>query len=94
MQIGNITIWVTNQQALNNGCTHHARLMGVIPGFINENSQHGGLLWISRSDLFNWLEDLLQYFYATMCSIKGIEPHFMFSIGDDISVRSSTGESK
>lgn len=94
MRIGNFHVWVTDQEALDNDCTHYAWLLGIVPGFINEDSKHGGPLWISRSDLTNWLEDVLQYMYSTMCSIRGIEPHFSFTIGDEISVRSSTGESK
>ena len=74
------TLWMSAKRAADIGCTHHARFMGIIPGFI-EPSQ---ALWVSRSDLLNPIEDLLVWLWVTMREMRGDEPDFMFAIGREI----------
>lgn len=77
MQVGNFVIWCSSWRASELGATHHARLHGLIPGFYGETDG----LWISRSDIFNPLEDALSWLWAAMRSMRGEEPDFMFVIG-------------
>ena len=63
------------------GCTHHARYMGIIPGFIEPESG----LWVSRSDLLNPVEDAVTYLWVWTRQMRGEEPDFMFAIGREIS---------
>jgi hypothetical protein len=70
--------WMTAQRAKERGCTHHARFMGIIPGFIREDENCP--LWISRSDALNWLEDALCFLWISMQEMCGEEPTFAFQI--------------
>lgn len=80
MEIGNFTIWMTAARAKEIGCTHRGRFMGIIPGFIDPDR----VLWVSRSDLLNPIEDLLAVIWATMRELRGEEPDFMFEVGAEI----------
>jgi hypothetical protein len=72
--------WISARRAAEIGCTHHARFMGIIPGFFAPSTA----LWVSRSDLLNPVEDALAWLWATMQHIRGDEPSFMFSVGKEI----------
>lgn len=73
-------LWVSAKKAKAMGCTHRARFMGVIPGFIEPNEA----AWVSRSDLLNPLEDALVWVWMTMRRMRGEEPDFMFEIVGEI----------
>lgn len=81
IKIGKFAIWMSADEARALGCTHHARLWGIIPGFFSEEKT----LWISRSDLLNWLEDLLDRAFLTLASLRGDDaPVFGFEVGAEI----------
>lgn len=71
-----LQVWVTERQAKAIGCTHHARFMGIIPGFFLE----ADALWVSRSDLLNPIESLLVFLWVTLRQLRGEEPDFMFEV--------------
>jgi len=75
-----MAIWTTAAEARALGCTHHARIFGIIPGFysVPEN------IWVPRSDLLNPVEDALAFIWTTMRQMRGDEPDFMFSLGREI----------
>ena len=68
--------WVKPEEAAGHGCTHHARFMGIIPGFLDP----AGGLWISRSDLLNPVEDFLCFIWVNMRLLRGEEPDFMWEV--------------
>ena len=80
MRIGNLTIWCSSLEAAGYGATHHARFMGIVPGFYNQDQS----LWVPRSDLLNWLEDLLSHIGAFVQQSSGDDPVFMFKVGKPI----------
>lgn len=81
MQIGNFMVWCSSGKAAEMGCTHHARLFGLIPGFFGDADG----LWISRSDLLIPLEELICFLWATLRRLRREEPDFMFILGPEIS---------
>lgn len=68
---------ITAARARALGCTHHARFMGLIPGFFEPETS----LWVSRSDLLNPIEDALAFLWVTLRELRGEEPDFMFAVG-------------
>lgn len=72
--------WVSTEKARSIGCTHRARFMGLVPGFINPETN----LWVARSDLLNWLSDALAFVWVFMRELRGEEPDFMFVVGPRI----------
>lgn len=79
MQIGNFSLWTSKAKAAEYGCTHHASLFGMVPGFFGETD--GMPLWVPRSDALNWLEDLLSHISVAIQQSKGEEPLFAFKVG-------------
>lgn len=79
--------WRSSEYAANLGCTNHARMFRIIPGFWSNDSN----LWVSRSDAFNWLEDLLVWINEAIWAQRGEDPQFMFYIGKPIA-KPTTGE--
>ena len=75
-----ISIWTSAAKAKQLGCTHHARFMGIIPGFFGIDTD----VWVSRSDLLNPLESLLVFIWVSMRQMRGEEPDFMFEIMGEI----------
>lgn len=75
-----ITIWMTAKRAKELGCTHRARFLGLVPGFIEPDQ----CIWVSRSDLLNPIEDVLNFIWQTMRWMRGEEPDFMFEVGAEI----------
>ena len=73
-------IWVTSSMAREYGCTHKARIFGIVPGFIEPETA----LWVSRSDLLAPIEGALAFFWATLRQMRGEEPDFMFEVGPEI----------
>jgi len=82
MRIGSFAVWTSAQEAAGYGCTHHARIFGIIPGFIGECD--GLPLWVPRTDALNWAEDALS-FIAWL--IAGDDGGTAFRIGKEINVR-------
>ncbi len=80
MKIGDFAIWTSAAEAKALGCTRHARMWGVIPGFYGEAES----LWIPRSDCFNWFEDLIMTFVALGAAWRDEEPVFGFEIREEI----------
>jgi hypothetical protein len=76
--------WVTPARARYLGCTHHARLLGCIPGFVGDLDHPDGPRWISRSDALIPLEDLCGWIAATIARMRGDEPLFWFAVGHPI----------
>ena len=72
--------WITADQAKALGCTHHARMFGIIPGFFNPEMA----LWVSRSDLLNPIEDALSWLWVTIRQLRGEEPDFGFCLTGEI----------
>lgn len=75
-----ISLWVTARHARALGCTHHARFLGLVPGFFNPDTA----VWVSRSDLLNPIEDLLSLMWVTMNQTRGDEPEFFWALGKPI----------
>ena len=72
--------WITADQAKQLGCTHHARMFGIIPGFFSPEMG----LWVSRSDLLNPIEDALSWLWVTIRQLRGEEPDFGFRLTGEI----------
>jgi hypothetical protein len=70
--------FVTSNDAREMGFTHHAWLLGIVPGFVVDD---GGLVWCSRSDILNPVEDFLMWIWVNMQEAKGIAPSFSFKVG-------------
>lgn len=75
-----LTLWTSARRARELGCTHHARFLGIIPGFFDP----GQALWVARSDLLAPLEDVLSVIWAACCEAHGEESEFMLTIGRPI----------
>lgn len=86
MQIGNFTLWMTAQRAAGLGCTNHAKIWGIIPGF-SGTAPDGSFLWIARSDLLYPLEDFLNMVGNRIAASRGEDMAFGFQIGPQIIVR-------
>lgn len=84
MRIGNFLIWCSAAEAKAIGCTHTARMWGIIPGF-SSGPDDPDMLWVSRSDALNWVEDLLSRIAAMVAESRGDDPIFAFKIGGPIS---------
>lgn len=82
MQIGNFTIWMTDKRAMALGFTHRGRLFGIIPGYVEDAG--GELIWASKSDLLNPVEDFLSFIWVNLREIRGEEPYFLFIITGEI----------
>ena len=78
MRIGEFSIWTSAIEAESYGCTHHARLFGIVPGFYGVID--GEPLWVPRSDALNWLEDALSFLAAIINQSNGDEPVFSFKV--------------
>jgi hypothetical protein len=72
--------WRSPAQARALGCTHHARLFGLVPGFIEPVSA----LWVPRADWLNPVEDLLTALWVGTRLLRGEEPDFMIAVGAEI----------
>ena len=75
-----IKLWMTARKAAELGCTHHARFLGVVPGFFSPDES----LWVARSDLLAPIEDLLSWLWVGMHELRGEEPDFLFMVGEPI----------
>lgn len=73
-------LWVSARKAREVGCTHRARFLGLVPGFIDIDR----CLWVSRSDLLAPVEDVLMFIWATTRRMRGEEPDFIFAVGSPI----------
>ena len=71
--------WISAETAKSYGCTHRARMHGVIPGFWSDDG-----LWVSRSDLLNPFEDLLSWVWVNLRLMRGEDPDFMIMKGRQI----------
>lgn len=80
-----IQFWVSEAQAREMGCTHKARIFGIIPGFWNDDMHS----WVSRSDILNPVEDALGWLWsAAWSAMHGDEEmETMFSLGARIDGR-------
>lgn len=72
--------WTSAAKARALGCTHHARLMGIVPGFFAPETG----LWCPRSDLLFPLEEAVCWLWATLRQMRGEEPDFAFRLGPEI----------
>ena len=79
------SLWTTPAKAAALGCTHRARFLGVIPGFMNLDDG----LWVSRSDALAPVEDALARVWCIMRELRGEEPDFMFAVGRPIAQQMS-----
>jgi len=82
VKIGWFALWVSAAEAKEIGCTHHARMFGIVPGFFGEID--GIPLWVARSDVFVWVEDAISTLAAFIRQSQGEEPLFMFKVGREI----------
>lgn len=82
MRLGSFVLWVSPADALSIGCTHHALLFGIIPGFAAVEPD--GVLWVSRSDAFAWIEDALCVLAGVIRSTEGEDPVFALKFGEPI----------
>ena len=82
IKIGTFAIWRSKKEAKELGATHHARIWGIIPGFVANGPV--GLMWVPRSDLLNVVEDVLSAvaFFVSM-SLK-INMHTEFTLTSEI----------
>lgn len=74
------SIWVSSRRAKSLGCTHRARFMGIIPGFLAPSDG----TWVSRSDLLNPIEDILCFIWVNIRLMRGEDPDFMWWVGQEI----------
>ena len=74
-----VTIFYTAKKAKAFGCTHRARFMGIVPGYVSDDG-----LWVPVSDLLAPVEDLLSFIWCSMRQMRGEEPDFMFVVGKKI----------
>ena len=73
--------WRSASTARSYGCTHRARMYGVLPGFFNPENN----LWVSRSDLLNPIEDLINWGFGVFLFLSNQDhPGFPFSIREEI----------
>lgn len=73
--------WVSGQKAKDLGCTHHARMFGIVPGFVTLEDIP---MWVSRSDLLNPIEDVLGFLWVSLRQMRGEDPDIAISIGREI----------
>ena len=73
-------IWRNAETAKSYGCTHKARIFGVIPGFFNPETR----MWVSRSDLLNPVEDLFGMIYQFVAMASGVVDADPFVVGSEI----------
>lgn len=73
--------WVSAEAAKKMGCTHYARLHGLIPGFCTVDDIP---MWVSRSDLLNPIEDAISALWIATQRFLGIEESWSFSVGREI----------
>lgn len=81
--LSQVNWFVTEAQAVKLGCTHRARLHGIIPGFVGD-VESDGPIWVSRSDLLNPIEDFLSFMWMLACNVTGREEMWGFALGDEI----------
>lgn len=77
IKIGDFALWMSADEAKSYGCTHYARMWGIIPGFWGDENS----MWVSRSDLLNLVEDGLAYVAAF---IAPDDTGFMLRVGKEI----------
>lgn len=80
--IGDFAIWRSTEDAKKLGATHKARLWGIVPGFVDYDSEP--LLWAPRTDLLNWLEDVLDVINASLAELADEDHVTAFRILDPI----------
>lgn len=76
--------WRSKDYAAQLGCTNHARLFGLVPGFWSDTDH----MWVSRSDALNWLEDLLGAINGAIWSMRGEDAQFAIAVGRPIALAS------
>lgn len=77
------TLWVSKRKAAEYGCTHHARIFGMIPGFVGD-IETDCPMWVSRSDLLNPVEDAIGFLWSFIQATRGDEPSSGFRVGKPI----------
>lgn len=65
-----IAIYNSPSKARSLGCTHRARVFGIVPGYFDIDRH----LWVPLSDLLNPVEDLLSFIWVTMRRLRNEEP--------------------
>jgi hypothetical protein len=78
--------WVSPRKAYDLGCTHHARIFGVVPGFVGLDDK-GVYLWVSRGDWLNPIEDACGFLFNALADISGAVEISPFVVGKEIEVR-------
>lgn len=79
-----LQLWISSKQAKEYGCTHHARLFGIIPGFCADGDRLHSNLWVPRSDLLYPIEVLLTTIWMAMRFMRDEEPDFMIDVLGEI----------
>lgn len=69
-------IWTTSAKAKSIGCTHRARLFGVIPGYYGMASG----LWVPKSDVLLPVEWVFERMWWLILDICGDERDFSFQL--------------
>jgi hypothetical protein len=75
--------WISPRRALDLGCTHHARIFGIVPGFVGLDDG-GGYIWVSRGDWLNLIEDACSHVFNTFAALSGADEISPFVIGREI----------
>lgn len=70
-------IWNTKTYAKSLGLTHHARYMGVLPGFYRERDS----AWLLMSDILLPLQAIMELSWVLLYRLSGEEPRFMWAVG-------------
>ena len=77
MMLMSFALWVSVDEAKRLGCTHRARFCGIIPGFCTIGAEP---LWVSRSDLLNWLEYIVVSVWVSIRLARGEDADYMFTV--------------
>lgn len=83
IKIGTFAIWRSKKEAKGFGATHHARIWGIIPGFVAMGPD-GQVMWIPRSDFLNFVEDVLNGIAILVSKSLNIDMTTEFTITSEI----------
>lgn len=80
MKIGNFSLYTSAAAAREMGCTHHAMMWNIIPGYFGEDAG----VWCPVSDLLAPVEDVVTWVMCSIQEMRGLDPQFGFRLGAEI----------
>lgn len=70
-------LWVTEKEAVENGCTHSAYMYFFVPGYFGVKNN----VWIPKSDLLYPVQLLLEFLWNSAREFRNEMPDFVFKLG-------------